>query len=484
VPRSNFKLPRGAVWRTLRFRLAAWNAAVVIITALVTLIGLRQGVRWALVHELDQVLIDDVHEIALAIRSTAAGEAPVLKEGLTRMAEGHERRGWYVTLLADDTTPIWSSPDAPSETPELTTSRDLSPVSFAGYRIVRQRVSPEIEGVEFILVGATLDHIREDMARIDRWVLLAAGAVLLTAPLCGYWLASRAARTIGDIITTASKLRPIRLGERLTIRGSGDELDLLAQTINGLLDRIAAYVDTKRDFLANAAHELRTPLAAIRSSVEVALNGSRSPEEYEDLMVDVIDECSALEMLVNQLLLLSETEADLPTARMEPVDLSKLASKSVDMFTGVADARGVKLRAGSLAPATVLGNPAHLRQVLNNLIDNAVKYTPSGGRVVVDIAVDNEQGQVELRVSDTGPGISPVEQQHIFERFYRAESSRYRSSGVGGTGLGLSICQSVVHNHGGEISFVSELGQGTTFTVMLPLAAKAPAVQTVATSAL
>ncbi|MBA3483503.1 MAG: HAMP domain-containing protein [Pirellulales bacterium] len=92
--------------------------------------------------------------------------------------------------------------------------------------------------------------------------LLAAGAVLLAAPLCGYWLASRAARTIGDIITTASKLRPIRLGERLTIRGSGDELDLLAQTINGLLDRIAAYVDTKRDFLANAAHELRTPLAA------------------------------------------------------------------------------------------------------------------------------------------------------------------------------------------------------------------------------
>jgi signal transduction histidine kinase len=483
VPRSNFKLPRGAVWRTLRFRLAAWNAAVVIITALVTLIGLRQGVRWALVHELDQVLIDDVHEIALVIRSTA-GDSAALKAGLTRMAEGHERRGWHVTLLGEDETPVWSSPDAPPETLPLASSRDLSPVSLGGYRVAQQRVAKAVDGIQFIRVGATLDHIREDMARIDRWVLLAAGAVLLAAPLCGYWLASRAARTIGDIITTASKLRPIRLGERLTIRGSGDELDLLAQTINGLLDRIAAYVDTKRDFLANAAHELRTPLAAIRSSVEVALNGSRSPEEYEDLMVDVIDECSALETLVNQLLLLSETEADLPTARMEPVDLSKLASKSVDMFTGVADARGIKLQAGSLAPATVLGNPAHLRQVLNNLIDNAVKYTPLGGHVVVDVAVDAEEGQVELRVSDSGPGISPVEQQHIFERFYRAESSRYRSPGVGGTGLGLSICQSVVHNHGGEIRFVSELGHGTTFTVRLPLAANAPAVDAAAVSAL
>jgi signal transduction histidine kinase len=480
VPRSNFKLPRGAVWRTLRFRLAAWNAAVVIITALVTLIGLRQGVRWALVHELDQVLIDDVHEIALAIRSTAADEATVLKEGLTRMAEGHERRGWYVELLGDDEAPVWSSPDAPTETAALTSNRDLSPASLGGYRIVRQRVSPAVEGINFIQVGATLDHIREDMARIDRWVLLAAGAVLLAAPLCGYWLASRAARTIGDIITTASKLRPIRLGERLTIRGSGDELDLLAQTINGLLDRIAAYVDTKRDFLANAAHELRTPLAAIRSSVEVALNGSRSPEEYEDLMVDVIDECSALETLVNQLLLLSETEADLTTARMEPVDLSKLASKSVDMFTGVADARGIDLRIGRVESAMIQGNAAHLRQVLNNLIDNAVKYTPAGGRVVVDVTVDDAENQLELRVSDTGQGLTPAEQKLIFERFYRAESSRRRSPGVGGTGLGLSICQSVVHNHGGEIVCRSDPGEGTTFVVRFPLAHDATITQTIA----
>ncbi len=192
MPRSNFKLPRGAVWRTLRFRLAAWNAAVVIITALVTLIGLRQGVRWALVHELDQVLIDDVHEIALAIRSTAAGDATVLKEGLTRMAEGHERRGWYVELLGEDEAPVWFSPDAPTETPARTSSCDLSPASLGGYRIVRQRVSPAVEDIQFIQVGATLDHIREDMARIDRGVPLgrrrrAAGgaAVRILAGLAG-----------------------------------------------------------------------------------------------------------------------------------------------------------------------------------------------------------------------------------------------------------------------------------------------------------
>src|SRR5690606_3103371 len=122
---------------------------------------------------------------------------------------------------------------------------------------------------------------------------------------------SRAARTLGDIIHTASRLRPNHLSERLPIRGTGDELDQLAFTVNGLLDRIAAYLEQKRDFLADAAHELRTPLAAIRSSVEVALNSDRTREEYEDLLVDLIAESSSLETLVNQLLLISESEAEL-----------------------------------------------------------------------------------------------------------------------------------------------------------------------------
>jgi heavy metal sensor kinase len=309
------------------------------------------------------------------------------------------------------------------------------------------------------------------MARIDRLVLLAAGAVLLTAPPCGYWLAARATRPVGAIIHTASRLRPSHLDERLELRGTGDELDQLAHTINGLLDRIAAYLDTKRDFLANAAHELRTPLAAIRSSVEVAMQGERSAAEYEELMVDVIEECSSLESLVNQLLLLSETEADLPMAKFETVDLRELTAKSIDMFTGAAEARGIDLRAESLPPVAVHGNRQHLRQVLNNLLDNAVKYTPSGGEIVVSLTRDLEQREVRLRVSDSGPGISTEEKRHIFERFYRAESARSRSASAGGTGLGLSICQSIVHNHGGDIECISEVSRGTTFLVRLPLIA-------------
>lgn len=465
---ANKRQPTGPVWRTLRFRLAVWNAAAVIITALVTLVGLRQGVSWALVRELDQVLLDDAQDIGLLIKGTPADQAIELHANLNRMAVSHEHHGWYVKLLDADANEVWASKGARPKLPRPNIERERSPVTFEGYRIVQSEVEAKIAGVEYIRVGATLDRIDEDMARIDRWVLLAAGAVLLVAPLCGYWLASRAAETIGEIITTASRLRPSHLEERLSIRGSGDELDQLAETINSLLDRIAAYLNVKRDFLANAAHELRTPLAAIRSSVEVALNGERSPEEYEELMVDVIEECGALEALVNQLLLLSETEAELPAAKFEQVDLNDLVLKAVDMFSGVAEARGVKLRAGRIDYAAVNGNRGHLRQVLNNLLDNAVKYTPVGGDVTVEVVVDAPV--VRLSVADTGAGISAEEQQHIFQRFFRAESARTRSPGVGGTGLGLSICQSVVHNHGGEIDCRSVIDRGTTFTVTLPLA--------------
>jgi len=465
---ANKRQPIGSVWRTLRFRLAVWNAAAVIITALVTLVGLRQGVSWALVRELDQVLLDDAQDVGLMIQETPTDQATELQGNLNRMAESHEHHGWYVKLFDADANEVWATKNARPNLPRPNIQRERSPITFDGYRIVQSRVDAAISNVKYIRVGATLDQINEDMARIDRWVLLAAGAVLLTAPLCGYWLASRAAETVGEIITTASRLRPSHLEERLSIRGTGDELDLLAETINSLLDRIAAYLNVKRDFLANAAHELRTPLAAIRSSVEVALNGERSPEEYEELMVDVIEECGALEALVNQLLLLSETEAELPATKFEQVDLNELTLKAVDMFSGVAEARGVKLRAGRIDYAAVNGNRGHLRQVLNNLLDNAVKYTPGGGDVSVEVVVDAPF--VRLRVADTGAGISAEEQQHIFQRFFRAESARTRSPGVGGTGLGLSICQSVVHNHGGEIDCESNVDHGTTFTVTLPLA--------------
>jgi heavy metal sensor kinase len=318
-------------------------------------------------------------------------------------------------------------------------------------------------------VGASLEFLQADMARIDRLVASAAGAVLLVAPLCGYWLAGRAIRPLAQIIRTTERLRPAKLDERLPLRGTGDELDQLSHTVNRLLDRIGLYLEEKRDFLANAAHELRTPLAAIRSSVEVALSSDRSLEEYGELLNELIDECAALEVLVNQLLLLAETDADRLRVHADRVALNDVVEKSVEMFQGAAEYRGITLIAGPLPEATVEGNRHHLRQVLNNLLDNAIKFTNGGGQICVQLQRNATIQQVVLRVADTGTGISDADLPHVFERFFRGDRSRQREGATRGTGLGLSICQAVVQSHGGQITLESTAGKGTTVTVSLPL---------------
>jgi signal transduction histidine kinase len=239
----------------------------------------------------------------------------------------------------------------------------------------------------------------------------------------------------------------------------------------------------EHDFLANAAHDLRTPLAAIRSSVEVALGVERSDEEYREILGLVIEQCSSLQTLVNQLLLLAETDADRLQPDIEPVELDQVVGRVVAMFEGVADDHGIELRMEELNSVSVPGNRHHLRQVVSNLLDNAIKFTAarSGaepcdrgdsshqGCIRVTLVRDESAGMARLRVQDNGIGIAPEDQPQIFDRFFRADKARPRDDGAGGTGLGLSICKAIVESHGGEIAVESNPGEGATFVVSLPL---------------
>jgi heavy metal sensor kinase len=457
-----------ALWHTLRFRLAVWNATVVVVTALLTLFGLRQGVQWALLREVDQALFEDTREIELALEGTSSNQFEQLQEQMLHKAIGHKQRGWYIKFCDANDRIIWTTPGAPEITPPPPSASDpLAPWTYGEFRTVRRPVPRAVKGIEVVRVGATLNHVYDDVARIDQYVLLAAGCVLLAAPLCGYWLAARAARTVGAITEAASRMRPAHLDERLPISGTGDELDRLAHTINGLLDRIAEHVKRRRDFLANAAHELRTPLAAIRSSVEVTLASERSPDAYRELLEDIIDEGSALETLVNQLLLISESEPEREHREWERVQLDEVVTKAMDMFRGVAETRDTSLVAERMDHIAVPGNRGHLRQVINNLLDNAIKYTSRGGEVRVRLESIDDGERVRLSVADNGAGIDAEDVTVIFDRFFRTNRARSRDE-THGAGLGLSICKSVVESHHGTIRCESMLGRGTTMIVELP----------------
>ncbi len=456
---------------TLRFRLTFWNTAAIILVVLATLFGLREGLRWTLLRELDALLSEDVQEVQLALERYKP-DSEQLAEGLERKAKSHKRRSWFVRIFSADGAVLLASNSAPDvEVPALKAVPKL-PFTVANYRLVQRTVRLSGAGrPEFVLrVGCSMAEIDEDVLRLTEMILVAAAVIVVVAPLSGYFLAGRATRPLDTILRTTARLRPDRLVERLPLRGSGDELDRLSATINGLLDRLADHLARQRDFVANAAHELRSPLAAMRTSLEVALDHDRSPEEYRELLADVVEECTGLGKLVNQLLLLAEGDAGLLQAGGGSARLDRLAARSVEMFQGIAEQRGVELRADELAPAAVRGNEAHLRQVMHNLIDNALKFTPAGGRVLVTVSARPGTGQAVLRVRDTGVGVAPEDLPHVFERFYRADKARSREQPTGGSGLGLSICQAIVTAYGGHLGVESKLGHGTAVTAVLPLA--------------
>ncbi len=462
-------------WKTLRFRLAIWNAGAVALTAAVVIIVVHQATRWELTHSLDELLAEDAEEIRLALVDLAF-DNPELRDELDRKAIGHRRHEWFVQLIDMRQQPLWSSVNAPRISPDDGSTLQNPETrgveaGDGGFRVLTKSIENQ-NPVRWIRVGASVDLLDQELNRIDRIAFFTWLVSLAIAPIVGWWLAGRALLPLREMVNTASNLRPDRLAERLPTRGAADELEQLAQTINALLDRIATDVSAKHDFLADAAHELRTPLSAIRATADIALVSQRSGDEYRELAAQIMDQTESLGVIVNQLLLL--TEATLPSSAVnrKPFSLDAVVAKAVEILRVVAEVNGVTLRVDRNEPIEMLGKREQWIQVLNNLIDNAIKHTPDGGRIAIDLrTVQSAKGvaAAQLTVSDTGAGMHPDDVPRIFDRFFRAERSRTRRSDVAGTGLGLSICRAVVEGHGGTIHCDSQLGHGTIFTIEVPI---------------
>ncbi len=459
--------PLEHLFRTLRFQLTFWNTIVLLVLVSAALWGVREGLRWTLLGEMDTLLAEEVEEVRLNIERFHP-KWDLIKDELNRKALSHRDRGWYVRIFDSNGSVLWSSQDAPELHMPMVKAVKHGPYNRDEYRLLQRPIPATGHSPQLILrVGAKRSTVDDDIWRLTEMILLAFAFILVLAPLSGYWLAGRATSPLATILQMTARLHPDNLSERLPLRGSGDELDQLSATINGMLDRLAAHLEQQRTFVANAAHELRSPLAAMRTSVEVALQRDRSPAEYRDLLADLVEECAALATLINQLLLLAEGDAGLLHAD-GPVRLDQLASQAVDMFQGIAEQRGLELCVKASDPVAVRGNKVHLREVVHNLMDNALKFTPPGGRVTIEVSAPSRTEPVRLCVRDTGAGIAAEDLPYVFERFYRADKSRQRAQPTGGTGLGLSICQAIVNAYGGHIAVASTVGQGTTVTVSLP----------------
>jgi signal transduction histidine kinase len=461
---------------TLRFRIVLWITFVVAIMVVGLNTGVREIEHRTLRAGYDDYLTDTVEQIGALVASTPTEETNQLINLLKDKAKDNEYRSLFLQVFDERQTLIWGSANANVSIPAPTfTTVFNGPFDGRRHRVLEKRLHKATGEIVYLRCGFLQLALQEDIDLINRNILLASIFLVLLAPMGGYVISWRATRPIAQIIQTAAHLEPSNLQERLPIRGTGDEVDQLSQTINGMLDRLAAFITQNRDFLANAAHELRSPLAAIRSSVEVGLNQGRSAEEYTAILLDVMEEITRLAGLINRLLTLAEADAGRLAGRNQVVRLEKLVNEAVLMFDAVADARGVKLLTGKLEPALVSGGDSSLRQVVRNLIDNAIKYNRDDGEVIVELHTDDKRQLAVLIVRDTGIGIDEDVLPRVFERFYRADKARSREQERGGYGLGLSICKTIVDALHGGITVTSEKGKGSVFTVQLPLAEEAAA---------
>lgn len=455
---------------SLRTRLTLWNTAVVILLTTLTLLTVRFAARSALYSHADAELRAASREIALAIRELGGEEMPLVAE-LRRKAASHEERGWFLHLLTADGTTVWKSDHCPSDVvnyPPVDLEK-VEVVSQVGqYRYARTRIDRHTGPTYLVRVGTYTTGLDESLADLIRLLTAMGLGLSVITPFAAYWLAGRATKPMGAMLRTAERLSPNRLGDRLPVRGTRDELDLLARTINGLLDSVAQHVDKQEQFVADAAHELRGPLAALQSSMEVALARDDLPPDQQETLSDMLEAARHLSKVANDMLLLAESGHPTEPRHLLAVDLATVARQTVAMFTGVAEERGLSLTIHADGPADAHANPVDLRRLLSNLLDNAIRFTPAGGTVEVRAITAGETAI--LSVTDSGVGIAPRDLEHVFDRFFKADPARTHGSGIRSGGLGLSICRSIAESSGGTIGIASRVGKGTTVTVRLPAA--------------
>jgi signal transduction histidine kinase len=446
-----------------------WVTLVVFVMVVVTNVMVRGIEQNALRSMYDQFLRDSLDEVALTVVRAEPAGPKRLETALEEKVLEYEYRSWFLQIYDGKKRLLWKSDNSPT-LPDPSFAAEINgPYDDHKHRIYEKKLHKDTGEDFYLRCGFLQLALQEDLDLLNRNVLLVSFSILSFAPLGAYVIALRATRPISRIIETTAHLHPSNLNERLPIRGTGDEIDQLSQTINGMLDRLASFLDQNRDFVANAAHELRSPLAAMRTSVDVGLNHSRTPEEYAAILSDVIEEIGRLAGLVNRLLILAEGDAGHLESKNQVTRFDKIVRESVNMFEAVAESQGVQITTKELPKVLVPGDETLLRQIVRNLIDNAIKYNNNPGRVEIELRVAPSEKQVLLLVKDNGKGIEQEMLPRIFERFYRADKSRSRESERAGYGLGLSICKTIIQALHGDISVESKLDVGSTFVVHLPL---------------
>jgi heavy metal sensor kinase len=466
--------------RNVRSRLTLWYVLV-----LASLLALYAGVAslflfLSLREDFDQNLLQDLETVEGMLAKEPNGGVSL---HASHPDAAEPRIGHFIEVWSPDGSLLYRSavlqdqtlggPPAPEEG-----LHDPIPSAARLPNGTRVRLASSVYHVEdrrvVVRVAYTEERLWLELREFGEVLAFGFPIAVLLAGFGGYALARKALAPIDSMATQAKSISAEKLGDRLSIENPEDELGKLGSVFNDMLGRLQAAFDQLRRFTSDASHELRTPLTAIRSVGEVALQDHRSPVEYRDVIGSMLEEVDRLTRLAESLLALSRADAGHVQLQREDISLVRVAKEASSLVEVLAEERRQRIDIEGDANLLVSVDRLILRQAIVNLLDNAIKYSPSGSRILARVQSEGDK-QVFLDVVDQGPGIPTEHQPYVFDRFYRVDQARTRE--WGGAGLGLSITRWAVEAHGGDITLESNEGHGSTFRVSLPLAKHSSASQ-------
>jgi heavy metal sensor kinase len=459
--------------RSIRLQLTAWYGAVLIV--LVAILGglVYELLATNLRHEVERQLAARTAEIRTTIKGDEdnpkfqdmAGPGELLLFYDPGGALAASNNGPYGPAVV----PAWAKQGGSQGAYSAITLPDGRWLLYA----VAMADEDHPTQVSRLVVGRSLEPMYAMLQQTLSTFAVAGPLLVLFACIGGYFLAGRALAPVAAITHTAQRIRAEGLGPgtRIGMPVRHDELGELTATLDAMLTQLEAAFMRERRFTSDAAHELRTPLAVVQTETSIALARPRAPQEYRRVLSVVEGETARMGRLVTNLLVLARADAGQHLLTWNLVRLDELCNTVANQMAALAGERGITLTTRPAGEMTVLGDEIWLTQMLVNFVDNAIKYTPPGGRVRIELTA--APAQAIIRVEDNGAGIAADELPYIFDRFYRADPARNRDDPAAGFGLGLAICNWVAHAHGGTLEVVSRLDQGTCFLIRLPLAPSA-----------
>jgi heavy metal sensor kinase len=454
--------------RSLAFRLALLYAATCAILSIAAFLIFYQLMISNIHARTDNALAEELNECSSLLASE--GVAP-LREEIHRKAQSAGTGKVFLRLLTTEGKEIVSSDLGPWQgigisgiaLKRLAQGRPVfETLTPPGWRHTA-RVIYGMAGPGMVLqIGRSLrddEEILEDFRHVFRPAI----AIVFTLAAFGGWLVARQALSgVREVTRTAIAISEGAMEKRVPLTGRGDEIDQLSRTFNHMLERIQSLITEMKEVTDNIAHDLKSPVTRIRGLAEVTLTTGRSLDEYQTMAASTVEECDRLLGMINTMLEISEFEAGVATLCIKAMDISTLIEEACDLFQPLAEDKGLAIKIKVPPQCFLSGDKSKLQRTLTNLLDNAIKYTPSGGTITV--SAEEGEKEVIISVHDTGIGISANDIPRIFDRFYRADESRTEP----GAGLGLSLVLAIVQAHRGDIQVSSSPGAGSTFTIVFP----------------